>query len=243
MRARRVGGHTLQAMSDGSEPPPAGWYANPGGQRQWWDGSRWTDVYEDTSPSMVAQVETETPAEPGANGNATEPPSRRWLWAFAFAPLAVVAFQAALFQGDVSPDSNLWRIVVPASAVVLLWLLAFVDFAQLPRLTSDKSWGVIWGFLFPGYPAWRARATSTSYAPFAAWCIVLALSATASGLLIVSAEERLAAAAVESTRADPFDEAQEDPDAIRSSCGYKMARARTRFNIEATRYEERVARE
>ncbi len=236
-------------MSDGSDSPPAGWYANPGGQRQWWDGSRWTDAYEDTPPSAVATDAEHTP-ERGTGNGPLKSRSRRLIWAFAFAPLLAVAAQAVLFQADIEPDSSWWRIAVPVGAAVLLMVIAVADLARLPPIRSDKSWGVIWAFLFPGYPAWRARATSTSYAPFAAWLLILAFSVAASGFLINAAEERAVAANAidlsgpDTSGPDRFDQAGPDPGWQHAErrvrgCVYELTRLRAAFNNQAERYEQR----
>lgn len=217
---------------------------------QWWDGNRWTDVYENTAPTAVSAGAVEHDSRPNAaKDDSVSSSSRRLLWAFAFTPLVAVAAQAVLFQVDVEPGSIWWLVAVPVGAVVLLVAIAITDLVRLPPLKSDKSWGAIWTFLFPGYPAWRARATSTSYAPFAAWVIVLALSVTASGFLVTAAEVR----SEERTTTEPtppptrFEEAQRgsgggfiDPDAVR--CAEKMTRLRIDFANRAQSFEVRTGR-
>ncbi len=36
--------------------PPEGWYANPSGRMQWWDGTQWTAHYQDPDPVPAAEV-------------------------------------------------------------------------------------------------------------------------------------------------------------------------------------------
>ncbi|MDO7882351.1 DUF2510 domain-containing protein [Antiquaquibacter soli] len=78
-------------MSGSTPLPPAGWYPDPAGtpRARWWDGTAWTDTYQQPLPPAAPRPVLVAPA--GTN------PTTPWIWVIVVtaAAVAVVTFLSA----------------------------------------------------------------------------------------------------------------------------------------------------
>lgn len=111
---------------------PAGWYDDGSGRQRWWDGTIWTDSYQDVPAAPVAQ-DPPSPAAPAKPAR----PRPRWFTPALIGGGAVLAIGAVIL-GAVLLQPR-YPSTAPLDSAALDALVLKVAGVQLPQHMSDAS--------------------------------------------------------------------------------------------------------
>lgn len=193
-------------MTNSNAPVPAGWYPDPAGgpKSRWWDGTQWTDNFQE--PYTPASAATLKAPEGAKSYNV-------WIWLVVLLPYATVPFLFPFMNGMLEAIMNAASIDNPyaaseaqfalmySPAFMILTVLGWVVTA-LTIFFSYRDWKALladgvpqpfhWAFSFlslvvgPVYPIGRAIVVKrrTGHGSAVLWVTIILLVATVVGTFV-----------------------------------------------------------